>query len=468
MRVSILGDIAAGRPLLASGVVAAGLAALAATAYRDAPASFSAVSYSFLAALASMTVAPAAIASMAPRNFWLRLFYGAVAAGLILAARRIAVQSGFEPGTFRVDIALAGSAAATLALALGAPLWRGSLRLSLVGLCAMVLGATGGLSVIALEAARSGAVPAAGAALGFASAVGAAVSILLASGYASAFAQGASGPEAAGRAAHGVAAPGLYALVLATIALGAGAFLVDAPPQTAAIVGAGALTASLTASILMGAGALSLKAPSEAIALEENRRRADMRPLLQALRAAGPPSSSIAASAILLIATVAAGFDADGAATIAEIAVIAAAFAAALIVFVSVRTALLLALMLIIATRLSVWGAERLVAEAPGEGVRVIAAALAAVLFSRLALAWRDNRNARRKALEVTQRALADSLFSYVAASILAIAALASADAAGLWDAGSDAALFAAAMTAIGALSAPALMTAMGALFGRE
>ncbi len=113
-----------------------------------------------------MMAAPAAIAALAPRNFWLRLFYAGVAAGLILAVRRVAMQSGFDAGSFSLDIGLAGAAAATLTLALGAPLWRGSLRLALVGLCAVILGATGGLSVIALEAARSGSAPAAGAALG--------------------------------------------------------------------------------------------------------------------------------------------------------------------------------------------------------------------------------------------------------------------------------------------------------------
>lgn len=465
---SVLGDIAAGRPLLASCVVAVGLTALTATAFRGAPSSFATVSYAYLAALAVMTAAPAAVASLAPRNFWLRLFYAGVAAGLVLAVRRIAMQSSFDPGAFRTDIALAGAAAATLALALGAPLWRGGLRLALVGLGAVVLGAAGGLSVIALEAARSGSAPAAGAALGLASAAGAALSVIMAGNYAGAFALGADGREAASRAAQGAVGLGLFALALSTLALAAGAFVTDAPAESAAIVGAGALAAALASAIVMGAAALALKMPSEAIALEENRRRAELRPLLQGLRAFGPPSSSIAASAIFLVATVVAGFDAPSAATIAEIAVILAAFALALIVFVSVRTALLLVLMLIIASRLTVWGAERLIVEAPLESVRVIALALAALLFSRLALAWRDSRNPRRKALDVTQRAIAEGFFSYVAASVLAVAALAASEAAGLWDGGADAALLAAAMAAIGGLAAPALMTAMGAVFGRE
>ncbi len=290
----------------------------------------------------------------------------------------------------------------------------------------------------------------------------------MAGGYAAAFTQGAEGREAAGVAAQNAAAPGLFALAISTFALAAGAFAVEASPQTAAIVGAGALAVSIMTAIVMGAGALSLKHASETTALEENRRRADLRPFLKAFRALCPPSSAIAASAILLIATIIAGFDATSAATIAEVAVIIAAFAVALVVFVSVRAALLLVRMVIVASRLTVWGAERFTADAPSENVRVIAAALAAVLLSRLALAWRDNRNPRRKSLEVSERALAEGYFSFVAASVLAVAALAAAEAAGLWDAGAEAALFTAAIAATGALAAPALMTAMSAVFGRD
>ncbi|MFN0022716.1 MAG: hypothetical protein ACKVS5_02325 [Parvularculaceae bacterium] len=465
---SVLGDLAAGRPLLVSSVIAIGLAALTASAFRGAPASFASVGYSYLAALAVMTTAPAAIASMAPRNVWLRLFYSGVAAGLILAVRRIAIQSGFEPASFSVDIAFAGAAIVTGALSLCAPLWRGALRLAVVGLCAVTLGAAGGLSIIALEAARSGAVPAAGAALGFSAAIGAAFCVFLANVYCAEFSGGAGGAVAAARAVRAISAPALLSVCLAIVALGAGAFLAGMPLQSAAYVGAGVMAVGLVASILMGAAALALKAPTEMTAIEENRRRAGLAPLLRALRATAPPSTSIAASAILLIATVVTGFDAASAASLAEIVIIAAAFAVALVAFVSVRSALLLVIMLIVGTRLSLWGAERLLAEAPAENVRVIAAALAAVIYSHIVLAWRDNRSPRRKALDVTGRAIADSASSYAAASVLAAAALASADAAGLWEAGSEAALFTAAVLLVGAASAPVLMTAMGAVFGRE
>lgn len=467
-KLNLLGEIAASRPVLASSVVAAGLAALAAAAYRNAPVSFAPASYSFIAAFAVTTLAPAAIAALAPRNFWLRLFYGGVAAGLVLAVRRLALQSGLEIANFSIDIALAFAAFAVGALSLGAPLWRDHLRLAMIGLCAAALGLTGALSIIGFEAARMGAVPAAGAAIGFAAAASVSFAVFLASGFSSAFAAGAVVADAAGRAAQAVMAPAVLALALTTVSLAAGAFLIDSSAQSAAIVAAGALAAVFAPTLVMGAGALSLKAGTEALAVEENRRRAELQPILKRVRKIAPPSSAIAAVAILLIATVVAGFDSKTAASLAEIVVILAAFAVALIVFVSVRSSLMLVILLIVASRLTVWGGERLLGEAPAENIRIVALALAAVLYAPLVLAWRDNRGARRKAFDVMQRAVGDSYFSYVAASVLALAALASAEAGGLWASGAEAALVAGVMALIGALAAPLLMTAMGAVFGRD
>jgi hypothetical protein len=466
--MNFFGELTAARPVLASSVVAFGITALAAAAYRSAPPSFTTVSYSFLGAFAAMTIAPAVIAAFAPRNFWLRLFYAGVAAGLILALRRLALQSGVEVGGVKVATALGFAAFASGVLSIGAPLWRGHLRLALVGLCASLLGLAGGLSIVAIEAARQGAVPAAGAALGSAASASSALAVFLSAGFASAFAAGDAPSGAAARAAQGVFAPALLGIALTTIALAAGAFLVDGSAQSAALVGAGAPAAGLMPTLVMGVAALALKTPSETTTVEENRRRAGLQAFLRRVRRFAPPSSSIAAVAILLIMTVVAGFDSQAAASLAEIVVILTTFAFALLILVSVRSALLLVVLLIVASRLSIWGAERLFSGGPPENVRIVAIALAAVLAAPLILAWRDNRGGRRKAFEVTQRALSESLFSFVAASILALAALASAEAGGLWSAGAEAALFAGSMALITALTAAPLMTAMGAVFGRD
>jgi hypothetical protein len=123
--------------------------------------------------------------------------------------------------------------------------------------------------------------------------------------------------------------------------------------------------------------------------------------------------------------------------------------------------------LLVIAGRLCIWGAE-IAGVAPAESARIVAFALAAFLYSFLLLGWRDNRNPRRKAREVTQMALADRYFQYVALAVLASASVAASDAAGLWASGSEAALFAAALSTAGFLIGPPLMTAIGALFGRS
>ena len=96
------------------------------------------------------------------------------------------------------------------------------------------------------------------------------------------------------------------------------------------------------------------------------------------------------------------------------------------------------------------------------------ASALAACLSAQLFLAWRDRRNPRRKTREVVRMALADSLFAYVAASLLAVAALGSSDVAGVWSEGAEAAAYAGVLAVIGLFAGPPLMTAIGALFGRD
>jgi hypothetical protein len=451
--------------LLVAAVLSFGVAALCAVGFRDAPREFTRVGYAYFAALALMTAAPTAIASVAPRNFWMRLFYAGATAGIILAVRRLTNEAGLRPGGLDLGLALAWAAAATGVLALGAPLWRGALRLSLPGLFAAILGAAGGVALIAIEANRTGAVPSAGASLAFAAGAAAAVAGGLSAAYARAFALGGDSVSAAAAAARDLSAPAAFAILVGSVALGAGALFSDAPLIAAAYVAFGAIAIAVVFVLFLQSGALALKTPTEATAVEENRRRASLAPFLRALRAALPPSTALSMMAILIIVTVVSAFEATPA-SFAEIALVPAATLAALIAFVSLRTALMLGVMLVIAGRLCVWGAE-LAGVAPAESARIVAFALAAFLFSFLLLGWRDNRNPRRKAREVTQMALADRYFQYVALAVFASASVAASDAAGLWSSGSEAALFAAAFSAAGFLIGPPLMTATGALFGR-
>jgi len=237
---------------------------------------------------------------------------------------------------------------------------------------------------------------------------------------------------------------------------------------TSSRVAAGAAAFCLAAPLFLLPGALSLKAKTEMTAVVENRRRASLRPFLSAIRGLLPPSSAIAASAIILIGAVVAAFETGIPASVGEIALISAIAVFAALVFVSLRTALMIATLAAIAGRLASWGLDLAGVAPPTEIARVTATALAACLSAQLFLAWRDRRNPRRKTREVVQMALADSLFAYVASSTLAVASLVASDVAGVWSQGVEAAFYAAALSIIGLFAGPPLMTAIGALFGRD
>ena len=467
----LIGGIAAGRPLLSSAVIVFGLSALTAQAFKDASVSYASASIAFMAALAAIVVLPAALAAIAPRNFWLRFLYASFAAGLLLAARRLLAQADFSPGPVDLGVALGAAAGATFLLCAGAPLWRAALSLSLIGLAASILGISAGLAMTAIESGLSGAVATAGASLGLAAGAGAALSVAIAARFSRAFAEGGDNYAAAAQAARDAAAPALLAIgvgVLAMVFAARGDSVSVDAAFTAARVSAVAMSASLAAPLFMLAGALALKARTETTAVRENRRRAALAPWLSLLRKGLAPSSALAASAILIIIAIVAGFETATAASAGEYAVVAAVSLFAAVVFVSLRTALMTAVLLLVAGRLAHWGGDLLGLPGLTDTARVAASTLAALLYAELALAWRDRRNPRRKTREVVQMALADSYFAYAASSIVAASALAATEAAGLWGEGVEASLHVGALALIGFVAAPPLMTAVGALFGRD
>lgn len=467
----LIGGMAAGRPMLSGAVIAFAAAAVASVAYRSASGAFADASIAYLAAFAFLTAAPAAIAAAAPKNFWLRAIYAGILAGLLLALRRVLSQANPDISSIDVSLALICAAALTFLLAVGAPLWRAAVAFSLIGLAAVVLGAAAGLSIVAIETSRDGVIETASAAVALAGALGVALAVQIAAAFARSFAEGGDNYTAAADAARYAAAPALFsagigvaAIALAQFAGGAGVHSILA----AARIAAGACAFCLAAPLFLLPGALSLKAKTEMTAVAENRRRTSLKPLLAAIRNALPPSSAIAASAIVLIAAVVAAFEATTPASVGEIALVSAVAIMAALVFVSMRTALMTAMLVAVAGRLAIWGLDLAGIAPPSEVARVTASALAACLSAQLFLAWRDRRNPRRKTREVVQMALADSLFAYIAASLLAVAALGASDVAGVWSEGLEAALYAAVLMTIGLIAGPPLMTATGALFGRD
>lgn len=467
----LIGGIAAGRPLLSGAVIAFAAAAIVSVAYRGASAAHADMSIAYLAALAFLIGAPAAIAALAPKNFWLRAIYAGIIAGMFLALRRLLGQSEFDLPLIDVSLALIAAAGVTFILSLGAPLWRAAAGFSLIGLAATILGASAGLAIVAIETNREGVVETAGAAIALAVGLGAALAVQIGAAFPRSFAEGGDNFTAAAAAARYAAAPALFSGAIGASAMALAAFADGSEFQAvlaASRVAAGAVAFCLAAPLFLLPGALSLKAKTEMTAVVENRRRASLRPFLSAIRGLLPPSSAIAASAIILIVAVVAAFETRIPASVGEIALISAIAVFAAVVFVSLRTALMIATLAAIAGRLASWGLDLAGVAPPTEIARVTATALAACLSAQLFLAWRDRRNPRRKTREVAQMALADSLFAYVASSTLAVASLAASDIAGVWSEGVEAALYTAALAIIGLFAGPPLMTAIGALFGRD
>ena len=88
-----IGGAAAGRPVLSSLIIAFAAAALAAVAFRESEPAFADAAYSAFAAIALVVAAPALFGAAAPKNFWLRLIYAALCAGLRTLRRPETVTS---------------------------------------------------------------------------------------------------------------------------------------------------------------------------------------------------------------------------------------------------------------------------------------------------------------------------------------------------------------------------------------
>lgn len=456
--------------MLASCVLALGFAALAAVGFERSSAAFNNAAASLLAALAVMAAAPAALGAFAPKGFWLRLLYAGLAAGLILALRRLLLQWNLGVGVFDEGLALAVAAAATFILAAGAPLWRAALAHSLIGVGAMLLGVSGGLAVAAIETAAGATAGAAGASLALGAGAGAALAVQIAASFSRLFAE--DDRDAAAAAARHGAAPALFILAIGVAAIFAVVFSEAGGVLSATLVdlriALAAIGFAVAAPLIMLPAALSLKPRTERTAVIENRRRAALRPFLDGVRQILPPSSALAASAVWILLAIAAAFETTVAAGIADIGLAAAILFGAALVFVSLRTALALTVFGLVAGKIMIWAIEILGFPVPTETARAAAAMLAAVLAMQMFLAWRDRRDARRKTREVVRLALADSLPGYVASSVLAASAMAATEAAGFWSEGAEAALLTAGLAALGLVAAPPIMTAIGALFGKR
>ncbi len=468
-RYGAIGGLAANRPLLISVVFAFGLTALAVAGFSSQPGgrAMSGFAINCFAALAL----PAVATGIAPAGAVPRAVFAALAAGALL------VVSFLAPFDKNAMLAAAGLSGATLRIGAALLLWFVLLRplfgdapgLAMAAPLAAALGAFGASGLLALEALAR--IDVLGAVASLSVAMSCLVGVGVAGDFTRAFAGGARADEAAGDAAHLAVAPTAFgALATAGVfsaGLAPGAETLDWSWRAVAYAAGGVALATATA-LVVTASTLSLSNVTEEIAVIENYRRQNLRRWWRPFRQVLPPSSAIAFTAILLILTVVALFSAFNLLTPVKLILLGACSLAAWVTFVSLRTGLFVFLALFASMIMIDWSYAIAGVVSPGLLVELTATAFAAALFGQIGVAWRDARNPRRNAREATEAAMVDGAYRYLASAAFALGAFAAAEASGLWEDGSAAALYLAALCLFGFFIAAPLMTSIGAIFGRD
>ena len=210
-----LGKLAAERPMLATGVLALGVASLCILGLRNsADASSGELIARFLLAGGGVVCAPMALAALTPqkplwRVLFLVLMTGVGAALLAASFGRFGAMAGYSPPP--------GAAAAAVGLfaflAALAPLIRHALRLGVIGPLAALPGVAGGVGYFAMENLLSSPFAASSAAIALAG--GAAVGAGVGSDFAQFFARGLTPRAAAAAAGHAAVAPAAFTVLAA-------------------------------------------------------------------------------------------------------------------------------------------------------------------------------------------------------------------------------------------------------------
>lgn len=460
-RYGLIGGLIVDRPVVVSLILAFGLTALAVAsiANPDAPLPASASIPELIIAILAYSTLPPLLAATAPRTIGFSLLFVVFVWALFVLVPIFAPSASIAPTGYSLKAGSTLSALTTL-LILSGPAVGATIRFAFIASAAAALGMAGAMGMMEIERVGGG-VTGPLATIGFA--LGAFVGIGAAADFSMLFARGADTKRAAGVAARYGLAPAIYAAILA-----AGAFsLNDLFPQAsiaavplAAAGGAAALLAS-AAALFATAGALSLRRSLETLAVTENKRQQGFRKFWRPVRRLLPPSSAMAFAAILGVATIAAAFNLSSAVPLNQLAYFVVAAGAASLVFLSLRTGVFILVLLATGSVLLAWFWDAMRAPALTERDIMATTALAAALFAQLAVAWRDARNPRLNAREVTEIAVSDAVPLFLVSVIIGAASLLGANAAGLWPSGAAASARFLMLAVYGLIAAPALMTTL-------
>ncbi|MEM9170142.1 MAG: hypothetical protein AAGC56_10860, partial [Pseudomonadota bacterium] len=298
-------------------------------------------------------------------------------------------------------------------------------------------------------------------------ALGCVIGVAAAAAFAEIFSAGADASVAAGGAAQRTAPTALHAAACTLAAFA----LTRTPDGALALNGVATATACVAlaglAAVFLSAGALALRRTSDAVAVEENYRRRRARDAWRPFRSVLPASTSIAATAIMLILTVVAALEAATPGAGAKLIAAVGCGVAAGACYLSLRTGALVAIVSVSAVGLVDWTAA-LFGVAPPEGAASATAIVAAAtLFGLLGLTWRDARSPRRKPHQSAELAMVEGAYRFIVGAAFVVGAFAAAATSGLWPEAAGAAGYFLAVAGLGFVLSPAVMTAVTAVAGR-
>ncbi len=423
----------------------------------------------FLAAAAAIVCVPLALAALAPERLALRLLFLVIVTAIgvgVIAVAFGAIDIGGS--AFAPPRAAAGAGFGFFVfLSALAPLTRSTLRLGVFAPVAAMAGVAGGIGYFALENLLAS--PFSGAAAAIALTGGVCVGIGVGADFAQHFARGLAPKAAAAAAGHAAVAPAAFSVLAAASYMtivtfkanfGAVDWRVLAAAGAAALLGA-------AAALVVATGVLSLFRPSEQVAVDENRRRQRFVESWRPFRRRLPATTAIAASAISGVLVIVAAFEA-GVPEAASLAVfLAFMLLAAGVTFVSVRTSVLIASILLLSTIFTGYVYAAFGLAPPASAERFAALTLSAIALSQLTVSWRNASDIWRNARDIAQNAMCDGLRRFAVAFGAGGAATIAAAYAFSWPAGVGAAAYFCIHAGIGLLLAPFLMVALSAQFQR-
>ena len=460
----IIGKLSVERPVLANFLIAIGFVALALAGVRAGGLDVSSLILNIVLAGIVVVLLPLSYLTLFPISNWRNgVFAITLLAGIATVSFvEIDVISNAALILPR-DWILAGAGLGVLIAALY-PAVRGILRLSVLAALTSIAAAAAasgfvGLNALALSEHTHLLVAIAALTMTIGYGVGAGV----AADFIKYFTNGATWRAAAVSAGHGGVAVSTFAIVMTAVTIAILSYHTNYQSIDWRFVWVGVTGTSLAVigGLFSVSGGLALSTPSESVAEIENRKRRRFRYGWRPFRMALPPASALGSVLIVLVLAILLVVEAGIPYAVIHAIFLALVWISALVIFVSVRAATFIALLLASAGVMSDGLFVMLDTPVDALEVRFIGFGFAAIFLSQLTLSWREARDNWHSARDVAENALSDGAGRFALNTGVGIAVIYLVADVLAWSSGMDLVCYLAAMSFFSIALAPAFMTTL-------